>query len=82
MLFRSIFHGKVDTLETEIKNEQVCKIVNKYSKGDKVDGWILEFFNWYFDKYMINDVEANKEKFACDFPEINDILHFIESMLK
>ena len=41
------FHGKVDTLETEIKNEQVCKIVNKYSKGDKVDGWILEFFNWY-----------------------------------
>ena len=47
-----------------------------------MDGWILEFFNWYFDKYMINDVEANKEKFACDFPEINDILHFIESMLK
>ena len=47
-----------------------------------MDGWILEFFNWYFDKYMINDVEANKEKFACDFPEINEILHFIESMLK
>lgn len=39
-------------------------------------------FNWYFDKYMINDVQANKEKFACDFPEINDILQFIESMLK
>lgn len=82
VIIRCIFHGKVDTLETEIKNEQVCKIVNKYSKGDKVDGWILEFFNWYFDKYMINDVEANKEKFACDFPEINDILHIIESMLK
>ena len=72
----------MDILEKKIKDDKICKIVNQYSKGDKVDGWIFDFFNWYFQKYMINDIKTNKEKFAYDFPEINDVLQIIESMLK
>lgn len=82
VIIRCIFHGKVDILEKKIKDDKICKIVNQYSKGDKVDGWIFDFFNWYFQKYMINDIKTNKEKFAYDFPEINDVLQIIESMLK
>ena len=44
VIIRCIFHGKVDTLETEIKNEQIRKIVNKYSINISYLSYILNQF--------------------------------------
>ena len=60
----------------------VYRVIKDYSTGTKVDGWVLSFFNWYFEHYM-DKSEERIENFARTFPEINEVLpKIIKFMVK
>ncbi len=80
---RGIFHGKTDYLQKYGKKvpEDVNSIISKYSSGEKVDGWIFSFFDWFFGKYMTNDLESNEQIFSMFFPEIYEVVQYISDMV-
>lgn len=88
VIIRCILHGKLDNLfnyqEGGKKHVEagVYRVIKDYSTGTKVDGWVLSFFNWYFEHYMDKSEEENRELFARTFPEINEVLQFIKFMVK
>ena len=80
-----IFHGKTDYLFNWSKSsvpEVVKNIIEKYSNGNKVDGWIFLFFDWYFSKY-VNEKKKNKiAEFSKVFPEIFEVVNYINHMVE
>ena len=88
VIIRCILHEKLDNLfnyqEGGKKHVEagVYRVIKDYSTGTKVDGWVLSFFNWYFEHYMDKSEEENRELFARTFPEINEVLQFIKFMVK
>lgn len=82
---RLIFHGKTDYLFNWSKSsvpEVVKNIIEKYSNGNKVDGWIFLFFDWYFSKY-VNEKKKNKiAEFSKVFPEIFEVVNYINHMVE
>ncbi len=88
VIIRCILHGKLDNLLNYHENgkrqveDSVYKVIKDYSMGTKVDGWVLNFINWYFEHYMYKSEEENRELFARTFPEINEVLQFIKNMIK
>ena len=52
--------------------------------GKKTGGWINEFINYYFSRYIdgLDNTELKVEKFANDFKELNFILRKSLNMLK
>ena len=62
--------------------QDVTKILDKYKSGDKTDGWVFRFFDWYFNKYMDKSNKENRELFANDFPEIYEGIQYVGNMLK
>lgn len=88
VILRCILHGKLDNLVRLNKNkakggwQKANTIIQKYTSGEKVDGWVLNFYTWFFEHYMIKSEEENRKIFARTFPEINEVLQFIKYMLK
>lgn len=96
-IIRCIFHGKLDSLlklETEKKdplsnkktkvknvNQDVYATITGNMSGKKTDGWILDFFNWYFDKYTTDSQVKDQMRFQNTFPEIYEIVKYIRGML-
>lgn len=90
-ILRCIFHGKLDTLENVNENEMALgknvedkekSIIDSYSKGKKVDGWITSFFRWYFERISKYSIEEKKRIFEKDFPELADVVKHAEDMVK
>ena len=88
VIIRCILHGKLDNLFNyqeggkKFVETGVYKVIKDYSTGTKVDGWVLSFFNWFFEHYMNKGEEENRELFARTFPEINEVLQFIKFMVE
>lgn len=84
VIIRCILHGKLDNLckYNKMMSKEVCEIINGYSNGKKTDGWVLQFFNWYFEHYMNKSKEENRELFSRTFPEISEVLQFIKFVLE
>ena len=86
-IIRCIFHGKLDNLFNYKRKDgnqvdpQICKIIDTYTKGRKVDGWVLSFFNWYFINYDTGSEIKNRKNFSVTFPELNEILQYLTNML-
>ena len=81
---RGIFHGKTDYLQKFVDTKvpkDVISIISIYSSGKKVDGWIFDFFDWFFEKYMTNELESNKQIFLSNFPEIYEVVQYICDMI-
>lgn len=86
---RGIFHGKTDYLQKFFNDndkeqkapKDIRDIISRYKSGDKVDGWIFIFFDWFFKKYMINTLEDNVHKFSLCFPEIYEVVQYINDMI-
>lgn len=92
-IIRVIMNGKLDNLLTlkeatnihMIPNDVKLKIdeLNK-SVGDKTGGWVNDFLDYYFNKYIkvINEEEKKLKKFKNDFPELENILQTCIYMVK
>lgn len=86
-IIRCIFHGKLDNLFNYKRKDgnqvdpQICKIIDTYTKGRKVDEWVLSFFNWYFINYDTGSEIKNRKNFSVTFPELNEILQYLTNML-
>lgn len=91
LMVRLVFHGKMDSLQTlkEVSKETLPSNVKKYiiklqeGIGNKADGWIIDFMDYYFNNYIFNEEDDLKKReiFKNDFPELNYILHHIENMI-
>ncbi len=82
---RGIFHGKTDYLLEFSKSSvpsNIKQIIDKYSGGKKTDGWILDFFDWYFEKYMNGTIKEKEYKFSNDFPEIFEVVKYVNDMIE
>lgn len=81
---RGIFHGKTDYLMKFSENAppEINAIINNYEKGGKTDGWIFKFFDWYFAKYMVDTEEKNIKLFSITFPEIYEVVQYVNYMIK
>lgn len=90
-IIRLICNGKLDTLKNlekvkidimpkEIKND-IFKLRGRI--GDKANGWIIRFMNYYFNNYisMLDDNLLKKDTFKNDFPELFEVIQKIESMV-
>lgn len=86
VIIRCIFHGKLDNLfkykrDSDQVDPQICNIIDTYSKGGKVDGWVLSFFDWYFLNYDTGSEIKNRKNFSSTFPELNEILQYLRNMI-
>ena len=63
--------------------QNFASAVDLLSVGNKVNGWINEFFDYIFIQEInsCNDPIAKKEKFAKLFPELNTILQILCNMI-
>ena len=90
-IIRCCLSGKLDVLkninEKEVlvdQNVKSCIVNIKERYGKKTGGWINEFINYYFSRYIdgLDNTELKVEKFANDFKELNFILRKSLNMLK
>lgn len=88
-IIRLILHGKLDHLQKYsewIKDKSIKKDIDKLRNkiGDKAEGWISNFIDYYFTKYIccLEDYQSRVETFKNDFPELEFILKQIEIMVK
>ena len=85
-LTRILFHGKLDCIPNSedfslILSSADKDLIEKNKRGDKVDGWIFCFFDWYFNKYIIGTEDENLKVFSNNFPELFEVLQYIENMI-
>lgn len=81
---RGVFHGKTDYLfkfRKDMVPNAIFSIIKKYKSGDKVDGWVLAFFDWFFENYMDDTVENNEQTFRQFFPELYEVVQYINDMI-
>ena len=79
--------GLININEKEVlvdQNVKSCIVNIKERYGKKTGGWINEFINYYFSRYIdgLDNTELKVEKFANDFKELNFILRKSLNMLK
>lgn len=85
-ILRLVLNGKLDNLE-KMKKANVPKDVYdevtfiRSKIGNKTSGWVIEFIDYYFDNFLIEDDHKNKEKFEKDFPELFSVLQMINNLL-
>ena len=95
IIIRLILNGKMDTAQTiksfdkmfntNIKNEiQEAKQEVSKKVGNKADGWIISFIDYFFITYIdiLNSRNEKVGKFMSTFPELYQILNKIENMLE
>ncbi len=91
LFLRLIVNGKTDFLMTkkEAYNQgllpnNIVNMINTFSIGSKVSGWIKEYFDYIFsiiiDPYK--DLSIKKIQFAKYFPELNSILQILCDMVE
>lgn len=80
MTYKQDNQGKIQANVPKNVYDDVVSIKNKI--GKKVDGWIIEFMDFYFDTYLIKEKEKNLEMFEKDFPELYSILQIINNLLQ
>jgi len=87
---RILFGGKTDNLATQkpgnwkFDNSTLAAIrFNACKKKkfifDKQSGWVTDFIDWYFSKYIESDKEVgyNRKVFIKHFPELGEILKLL-----
>lgn len=91
-IIRLILNGKLDnlkTLEEAVKSNYIDKVtktqIQKLNRkiGGKTEGWIINFMDYYFDKYIEHiDNEQNMKKiFKKDFQELSLVLQIFNHMI-
>jgi hypothetical protein len=90
LFLRLLANGKTDFLMTKKEADNLgffpqnfASAVDLLCVGNKVNGWINEFFDYIFIQEInsCNDPIAKKEKFAKLFPELNTILQILCNMI-
>lgn len=92
IIVRLILNGKLDILKTlkEAKKDNFIdkddlKVIESLRKviGGKTDGWVINFINYYFDKYIdkLPNQFEKENKFKEDFKELSQILQKITNMV-
>lgn len=91
LFLRLIANGKTDFLMTKKEAykanflpQNLVTAVNALSVGNKVNGWINEYFDYIFVKEIdpCNEPITQKMKFAKLFPELNAILQILCTMVE
>jgi len=94
-ILRLVLNGKLDSLQNmkyskdktgnvranvpEDVYNGVLFIKNKI--GNKTSGWVIEFIDYYLNNVLVEDDDANKEKFKMDFPELYNLLQIIDNLI-
>lgn len=85
-VLRLICNGKYDSLHKLEKlgtgiSEGILNSIGRI--GKKASGWINDWIEYYFKENIdgLNDLEAKREKFGKDFPELFFVLKLMENLL-
>lgn len=86
-ILRIIFNGKSDLLQTQKKydyndeNKILDNIINKMKIGNKTNGWVTEYIEFFFNSFSIkapDEINNNsdiKKIFSNHFKELNCIIN-------